>query len=106
MDTPTRRLLYRMYRSKNLPQVAAFLTAAGILLAIQADQLTFGNKPAYIVLRLLTAIATLPFAIAFITTTYTRVKYRLNPICKVCGIDEVDCKINRDSLSAHEPEPR
>lgn len=30
-----------------------------------------------------------------------RFLYRLNPYCPVCGLDAVDCKINRQSLSDH-----
>ena len=104
MDTPTRRTLYRFYRFKEYPYIAGAFTITGILLTLYPDPLAFGNDRAETILSILFEATTFFNAILFLTAIYVRIIYRRNPYCAACGLDEVDCKINRNSISQHRPE--
>ena len=106
MDTPTRRTLYRFYRFKEYPYISGAFTITGILLTLYPDPLTFGNDRLATILSILFGTATFINALLFLTAIYVRIIYRRNPYCPACGLDEVDCKMNRNSISRHEPEPR
>lgn len=105
MDTPTRRTLYRYYRIKEFPYLAGAFTAAGILFAIKPEILPF-PMPGFFRGLFQAIFATSAFVngITFILAIAARITYRLRPYCPACGLDAVECKINRNSLSAHQPE--
>lgn len=55
-------------------------------------------------LLLVKIIAVPVFSIALVslaTTTYALLHYRRNPYCPVCGMELLDCKVNRQTLAAH-----
>lgn len=106
MDTPTRRTLHRYYRMKHFPRISAAFAAGGVLLTIFPDPLTFGTDFLKLPLRVILGTTAFMNAGLAITAAYVRIIYRLNPYCATCGLDEVDCKMNRNSISQHQPEPR
>lgn len=105
MDTPTRRTLHRYYRMKHFPHISAAFAAGGVLLTIFPDALTFGMDILKLPLRVILGTTAFMNASLALTAIYLRIIYRRNPYCAACGLDEVDCKINRNSISRHEPEP-
>ena len=106
MDTPTRRTLYRLYRHKHFPHITAFFSAIGIFYAVEPGPLDLNNHYLRLILRVTFAVITTLNTSYLIAIIWTRILYRRNPYCAACGLDEVDCKMNRNSISRHEPAPR
>ena len=82
-DPETLRLIYRSSAVQAVNAAAAALQ--------------FNITPLTIIAFILAALSS--FLLAY--NAAARPLYRLNPFCPVCGLDAVDCKINRQSLSDH-----
>ena len=92
-DPETIRLIYR---STAVQAVNAGAAAAALNIALIAA-LQFNVTPLTITAFILAALSSFFLA----SNAAVRLFYRLNPFCPVCGLDAVDCKINRQSLSDH-----
>ena len=83
-----------IYRSSAVQAVNAAAAALNIALIAALD---FKITPLTIIAFILAALSSFFLA----SNAAARLLYRLNPFCQVCGLDAVDCKINRQSLSDH-----
>ena len=90
-DPETIRLIYRSTAVQAVNAGAAALNLA-LIAALQ-----FNITPLTIIAFILAALSSFFLA----SNAAARLTYRLNPFCPVCGLDAVDCKINRQSLSDH-----
>lgn len=90
-DLETIRLIYRSTAVQAVNAGAAALNLA-LIAALQ-----FNIPPLTIIAFILAALSSFFLA----SNAAARLIYRLNPFCPVCGLDAVDCKINRQSLSDH-----
>ena len=78
-----------LYRDRNIP-----LIYVAVVLSLTA----------YAAGRILTPLIAIPATVSatfLIATIIVQIQYRLHPYCPVCGLDAVDCKINRKSGSGH-----
>lgn len=74
------------------PLLHAIAVAASMAFIVKFDML------------LVKIIAVPVFSIALVslaTTTYALLYYWLRPYCPVCGMELLDCKVDRQSLAAH-----
>ena len=90
-DPETIRLIYRSTAVQAVNAGAAARNLA--LIAALQSKIT----PLTITAFILAALSSFFLA----SNAAVRLFYRLNPFCPVCGLDAVDCKINRQSLSDH-----
>lgn len=86
------QIINLLYRCPYQMMIQAF--AAGISLALI---IAYNITPLTIVAVPVAVLCTMSTAVMCII----RLIYRLNPYCPVCGLDAVDCKMNRRSLSEH-----
>ena len=97
------QIIAMLYRTNSILYSHALGAA---LTAVAGYTLAIAIPPFHGILIVLTIIATATSCIALAATLYARAIYRLHPFCPTCGIDAVDCKINRKSLSRHIRHPR
>ena len=83
-----------IYRSSAVQAVNAGAAALNIALIAALE---FNITPLTITAFILAAVS----SFFLVSNAAARLLYRLNPFCPVCGLDAVDCKINRQSLSDH-----
>ena len=83
-----------IYRSSAVQAVNAGAAALNIALIAALE---FNITPLTITAFILAAVS----SFFLVSNAAARLLYRLNPFCPVCGLDAVDCKINRQSLYDH-----
>ena len=96
MNEADPQMIDRFYRGKNQLELNAVAAVGNIAILI-----IIGINPwtaISILLAVLCGATTLAMAGA-------RIAYRTNPYCGTCGIDTVDCKMNRRTLKEHTPTP-
>ena len=92
MENKDPQIINLLYRCPYQMMIQA--CAAGISLALI---IAYSITPLTIIAVPVAALCSLSTAVMGII----RLLYRLNPYCPVCGLDAVDCKMNRRSLSEH-----
>lgn len=105
MKTRKEHTVSKIYRNRYVPHLLALLVISGFILFIWGlpvlDDQTDINPLAVKVVTIMFHIAFPMNIVMFIGIVLVRAAYRRNPICPTCGIDAVDCKINRNTILPH-----
>ena len=101
MKSQEQKFIQWAYRNRHVPWILLTCIIAGIVLSIKLEDLM---TPGYSMAGPLRAMVTLGLAgnsIILIAVIYARIAYRRRPHCPACGIDAVDCKIQRNTILPH-----
>ena len=90
-----------LYRSRHTPRILAACIAAGVVLMLNMERLLAPDNPTNGLIQGMVIFGLAANSALLVALIGVRIGYRRQPNCPVCGLDAVDCKIQRNSLLPH-----